>query len=484
MFRYQVIRSVSASVSGMLALLLIAGGCKKGEPLPNQRPDTHISIQAINLTGSDRLNSLVELKWWGSDADGYVKAYEFSFDQVDWILSENQDSTFLFSIDAGSDTIDIDFWVRAIDDKDERDESPAYLRIPLKNTPPLIEFDLDLIPSDTSHNLLTLTWDASDLDGDQTIEEIQLKINNSEWTSISPAINLVSIVPDNPKATGLVSSTLYLDSKTTASSIDGLIMNDTNSIYLRAIDIAGSVSTEDTVSSVYVKSQTEDLLVIGANTGSPNSFYQNNLSGLGISHDFIDFVANDAANQPRIWSPTFGLLLAQYEEVLMITNDVNFTNVQTNAEEIILEFAASSIQAYVDNGGKIMLTSSFPNGFSTGSALFGVLPVDSFSTSVGQARLPIDSLAEGIENGYPDLTCGAFISGLDPFYPSSDATPLYTAQLTKNNGWEGPNIIGAKRSNGGQTNMVLLSVELHKLDADPTAVQVLLDKIFNDEFAW
>lgn len=468
----------------MLALSFVPFSCKKGEPLANQKPETHISVEAINLTGEDRLNSLVELKWWGSDADGYIQGFEISFDQVDWTYTEEQDSTFLFAINAGSDTVDIDFWVRAVDDQDESDDSPAYLKIPLKNTPPEIEYDLDLIPSDTSYNLLTLTWSSSDLDGDQTIEEIQLKINDSEWTTIPPFVDLVTLVPEDPKATGEVGSKIYTDSKTDIGTIGGLKLNDVNSIYLRAVDIAGSFSVEDTVESVYVHSQSQDILVIGANSASPNAFYKSNLDGLGINYDFIDYVSQDAANQPRIWSPTFALLLAQYEQVMMITNDVNFTNVQTNAEEIILEFAASSIQEYVDNGGKILLTSSFPNAFSTGSALFGVLPIDSFSTSVGQARLPIDSLAIGIESGYPDLTCGAFISGLDPFYPSSDATPVYTAQLTKNNGWEGPNIIGAKRSNGGQTNMVLLSVELHKLDANPSAVQGLLDNIFNNEFAW
>ncbi|MDP4933271.1 MAG: hypothetical protein NWR30_01040, partial [Salibacteraceae bacterium] len=137
-----------------------------------------------------------------------------------------------------------------------------------------------------------------------------------------------------------------------------------------------------------------------------------------------------------------------------------------------------------DQGGKLWLNSSFPNAFSTGSALFGILPVDSLSTAQGQARLPIDSLSLG-EQGYPDLTCSAFISGLDPFYPSIDATVIYTSQLTKNNGWEGPKITGVKRKNeSGNTNFVFMSVELHKLGKDDAAMQSLFDKVLNEEFNW
>jgi len=116
--------------------------------------------------------------------------------------------------------------------------------------------------------------------------------------------------------------------------------------------------------------------------------------------------------------------------------------------------------------------------------LFGILPIDSLSTSVGQARLPIDSLAEATENGYPDLLCNTFISGLDPIYPSSDATVIYTAQITKNNDWEGPNNIGVRRQLNGNTNFVFFSVELHKINGDPTAIEALFQKVMNDEFDW
>jgi len=178
------------------------------------------------------------------------------------------------------------------------------------------------------------------------------------------------------------------------------------------------------------------------------------------------------------------LLLKQYDQVLMTANDVTFTNIQTNADEIVLEFASSAIEEYVSDGGKIFVSASFPANYDQTSALYGILPIDSFSSSVGIARLPIDSLAVTSEPTFPNLTCSSFISGLDPFYPSSDATVLYTAQLTKNNGWEGPKNIVAKRSSNGNTNFIFMSVELHKLNSDQAAMQQFFDKVFNDEFNW
>jgi len=478
-----VIRA-SLKFIGVLCALVFLGSCDKGKLKDNEPPHTSISIDSILLSGEDRLNSVVQVHWWGTDLDGVVEGFEVSLDNVNWQFTRSQDSTFLFSITAGNDTVDIDLWIRAIDDDGAVDETPAYLSIPLKNTPPEIEFQSALIPDDTSFNLVTLAWKASDLDGFDNLEAIELKINTGEWVSLSKNIEIITIVPDDASLNGTASAHLYTDSETKNEAIEGLQLNAANEFYIRARDIAGAYSIEDTISDLFVTNKTSDLLVIGANSASPNAFYKSNLTQIGQTFDFIDFVRDDAKNQPRIWSPTFSLLLQQYDAVIMYANDVTYTNAQTNAEDIILEFAATSIQEFTDGGGKLWLNSSFPNAYSTGSSLFGILPIDSFSTSDGLARLPIDSLAIGELTGYPDLTCEAFISGLDPFYPSSDADVVYTAQLTKNNGWEGPDIIAARRKLNGNTNFIMMTVELHKLNKDPAAAEDLFTHVLTQEFNW
>lgn len=468
-------------IVGLMAIAAVA--CKKGSAVDNLPPDTKISLDRINLSGENRLNSLLSLHWWGADPDGVVAGYEISLDNETWDFTERQDSTFLFSITSGSDTVDIDLWIRAIDLDGAVDPSPAYLKIPLRNTPPEAYFNKTLIPNDTAFRLVSLTWSLSDLDGIATIQSVELKVNDGEWVEISPLETVACLVPQQPSASGQVVCNVFNSNSVKLSDIQGLQLNQKNSFYIRATDIAGSKSKIDTIADLYVQRKTNDLLVIGAVGSAANGFYATNLDAVGAAYDFIDFTRENAKNQPRIWSPTLGHLLGMYDRVLINSNEQSFKNAQTNAEDILLELASTAILSYTENGGKLWISSSFPNAFSTGSALFGILPIDSFSTSAGQARFPIDSLAIG-QLGYPDLTCSAFISGLDPFYPSSDAQQIYQAQLTKNNGWEGPKVVGVRRQISGKTSFVFHSIELHKVNNDALGMEQLFAKILNDEFNW
>jgi hypothetical protein len=172
-------------------------------------------------------------------------------------------------------------------------------------------------------------------------------------------------------------------------------LNELNNIYIRNVDLAGSISVEDTLDGIYFNGQTEDLLVLGTSSALPNAFYKTQLDGIGVAFDFIDYVLEDRKNMPRVWNPSMTILLSQYDKVLIYASEDIVVNAQTKQEDIFLEFAASAIDGYINDGGKIWIVSSMPNGHSPSSALFGILPVDSLSSSPppSQARLPIDSLA-------------------------------------------------------------------------------------------
>jgi hypothetical protein len=132
----------------LVALLAMCGmGCERGEAIDNVAPETHLAVTSIERTGADRLNSKVSMSWYGTDVDGYVSGYELSLDGSTWKHSAKQDSVFLFSIPAGSDTADITLYVRAIDNQGQRDESPASLVFPLKNAPPVIPTEMKRLPA-------------------------------------------------------------------------------------------------------------------------------------------------------------------------------------------------------------------------------------------------------------------------------------------------------------------------------------------------
>ena len=136
-----VLSRLSAFVFSLLALSSLFTGCDKGSPLANIPPETSIFLTDIQLTGQNRLNSVVTMYWSGEDQDGYVTGYELSFDGTDWAFTTASDSTFSFVIPSGQDTVDIPFYVRAMDNDGDVDPEPAFLRIPLKNRPPVARFD-------------------------------------------------------------------------------------------------------------------------------------------------------------------------------------------------------------------------------------------------------------------------------------------------------------------------------------------------------
>lgn len=139
-------------------MLVLASACRKGEISRDGAPDTFISYEAINLTGQNRLNSSVRLTWYGTDADGYITGYELSLDNQNWSFTTTQDSVFLFDIPPGADSADISFFVRAIDNDGNTDETPAFLNVPLINTPPDAAFLDDRGPSDTAFIAATFFW--------------------------------------------------------------------------------------------------------------------------------------------------------------------------------------------------------------------------------------------------------------------------------------------------------------------------------------
>jgi len=85
-----VFKKTAVLFSAAVFSLLVFYGCKEDVVIGDLPPDTHISIEKIDLQGENRLNSSVYLTWFGTDKDGYVVGYEYSIDEIPLTL------TFLF----------------------------------------------------------------------------------------------------------------------------------------------------------------------------------------------------------------------------------------------------------------------------------------------------------------------------------------------------------------------------------------------------
>lgn len=458
--------------------------CDKGEKEINQAPDTQFSVDEINLSGDNRLNSVVRLSWYGKDPDGYVKAYELSYDQINWFYVTNQDSTFRFSITSNSDTVDINFYVRAIDNENLADPTPAYLRIPLKNTPPVAEFNSKLAFSDSVNIVATTSWKATDIDGNESIQNAYIKINNGQWHEIDRFKKTFSIIPDMPTQSGIGNAKIYYNSEKNpaAISLDGLNVNGNNTVYLKVKDISGAESKVDTSATFYLKGKNNDVLLIAGLSGTPATIYRNTLNNISVGYDFIDFVSNSNANLPKLWNPTFTLLLLQYDKVVFFSDDAIVFNSLSNESGMILEFAAPSFQEFANSGGKFLITTDFKTT-SNMEPIYGTLPIDTLNGKPDfGVRVFSDSAIIPANTAYPSLQPTNIADGVNTFYPTADAEVFYTAQIKAPTTWSGSKIIASARRKNGKAFQVFFSVELWEFNKSQADLNALFNQILNVEF--
>lgn len=474
----------------------------------NQAPDTFFSVESINLSGDNRLNSTVRLIWYGTDPDGYVESFQLSRDGVNWDQTQVQDSTFVFSISVGSDTADIQLFVRAIDNEGLVDPSPDELIIPIKNTIPEASFSEDLTLPDTAFLVATTEWSAFDKDGNATITDVLLSINGADWYPLNRTKNIISVVPVDASSNDTVDAFLYYGTENNPQSqlIKGLAMNDSNRFYIKAIDQAGTESKIDTSTSFYMKGKSNDFLVVGG-IPSSNDDYQDILqNGINLNYDFIDLAINNGINQPKLWNVTFKLQLLQFSKLFFYSDEELFDNTYTSQKTFILEYAIASLQEFVNAGGKYFITTTF-NWNTNIDAFTGVLPIDSVSTknygtarlygprrgdsalvtSIIQDRSLPDSLWVRDTANFPNLTTQeAAISGVGVFkINSSDTEVIYTGQISdgaNTNEWPDTKIVASGRKLNGKFNQVFFSIQLSDLRGNPTNLNRLFDRIINVEF--
>jgi len=478
--------------NGIKSFLLIGlipffmNSCKEDQPVDPVPPDTFLSIEKIDLQGDNRLNSSVRLSWYGTDIDGYIIRYEYSTDEENWFPTTTRDSVFKFPIEAGKDSTDISFFIRSVDNDEQTDPSPAFLNIPLKNSPPTVEFEQETFPGDTSFGVITFRWSYDDPDGIQTVTNAYLKVNEGSWYELDRSQVLVSLRSKQPKSTSVVDAEVFYgtDLKAESTAIQGWNNKGENTFYLKVVDLAGSESGIDTSTIVFNKNQTSDLLLINGQPGNVNEIYRKLISKVYVDgYDAIDFASKAGENQPVFWNPTFSLLTEMYDKLLFNTDQSLFANRLTGQSANLLEFAAPVMQNYTDQGGKSFVTTSFPAGFDPVD-IRGAFPVDSLSRTSGQAVIEPDSTAYPLDSEYPVLQPQNLVLGVDPFVPTIDSKPFYKAQLRKFGAWKGNDVIGATREEAGKTKQVFFSVELYRLNKDPQALEKLFDRVLNTDFNW
>jgi hypothetical protein len=469
-----------------MAVIFIFEGCKKGEKKENQAPETLVVPREINVSGDRSLITKVHLFWMGTDPDGLVAGYEISVENGPVFFTEKSDSTFLFSIPVGSRYASVEVRIRARDNAGLYDPTPAVLRIPLKNSDPFAEFDTKFSSRDSALGVISLFWIADDPDGTDNLKSIQLKANNGNWITLDRNLRELHLVPQSGAA-GVTRAKLYKDGSTAlAEELDGLLIGDTNTLYLRAVDLANASGTTDTLRRLYLREKKGDLLYVsGDNTAF--GFYNGVIKDVYPNFDILDLARDNGALQPAKWDPGFDLLIAQYDKVVFTTDNKSYPNAATGASNRLFESTAKSFLSYFNSGGKLFCIGflSVDTTLGPNSPVFGAFPMERVSYSTGNVRLKNSNPALiSKATGYPDFASNQISSKIIPFYPTSDATVLYTGDLDKRGGWTGPENLGAKRGIGGNTSQVFISVYLYDFAHEGTKLRQLFDHVLNIEFNW
>ncbi len=303
--------------------------------LPNQSPRTYFWI--IPDTGIATGISKQVLRWWGEDPDGFVTGYIVAIvpnlttipnpDTLQYFYTKKTDSLinfplrqvhqiFLVSIRSIDNTFDVIlpegaliklyphcYWDKNnnnIFDADDielptlmsaLDLKGAKQKFPIKNSPPTLLYVPDEAdpmvyaePPKVTFTVASFSWKGKDIDDDETIVSYRISLNDSAFTSpvtVSSSITTITLAVPRSRsdgATTVVDADVLIGTSPnliTIGRLSGLRLNDTNKLYVQAIDIAGDRSEILRFPSKnrtwYVKKPKGKLLVVADYIGGGDS---------------------------------------------------------------------------------------------------------------------------------------------------------------------------------------------------------------------
>jgi hypothetical protein len=494
----------------------------------HQAPDTHLSLMPDNEISQQA--SKVSLHWWGDSPDGLVIGYYISWNDKDWSFTTKNDSSIAFPL-KGADT-SYAFQVVAVNgygngkwdesilykpggensksmtyslgaepyvdannngkyDEGEKftdigqiDPSPAYLKLPLKNSAPVISFAKDKADKtvelpDTTFTVASIGWDASDLDGDETIVKYYIALNDTmQKIEIPGTTRFITLKADLSGNGNTADCFVYIGGSVTtpySKKLTNLKLNGENKFYIYAVDMAGATSKKISLPEAdnkkwFVKKPKGDILIIDDYGTVDNSakFYSKILDSLGLNgkYDNLEF----KNNVPHYITPMLIETMKLFKAVIWYSDN-----------NPSIEIAQTSVRAYTQYGGKILMSMGFPPEIDQISGgLNDFLPIESISSDNTlikkiKPNTVIEPSTTAMLSHYPLLKVDSenFIAYVRTYGLSIGATALYNLTTTS-----GTACIGFKNYS---SNLVFLGLPLHRCNGAGTAKQ-FLNKVLSEEF--
>lgn len=466
-------------ITGCLFLLSLAlFGCKKefeGDRTDLGIPETYMMVDSIYRSGDTRYTTTVEAHWWASITTGFIKGYEVSTDNMQtWSYTTKQSGTFLLTLPSGSDTANIRIYVRAISSTGNVDPTPAGTTFPVRNTPPAISLDFSTGQRASAFPAYRFNWVLSDIDGLADIDHVDVGLNDTviNTLQLSSSVTGASFIGERNNGTFTGKYFVYANNQTNplSTKLAGGLMNDTNRIYLRAVDRSGSRSAW-VVAKIYVRTPQSGILFINdynSNKNAVTNFYSNRLNNLGAPYNTYDVVRSLVDEFPAdafTTTKTFEF----FNRIVWATEDPTRS----------LGTAQTATIPFFNNGGKIFMVAEIPNDVALDASFFSFTPIEKLVDNPGRSfRMATGDQVYGY-NDWPVLKATGIITYPRPFFTYTTSSGLFTydslarADL-KSFGpggapaWTGPSNVMSKRINTqrGKPDFVTMTVPMHLLNGN------------------
>lgn len=514
-------------IVGLLAIAGLFFSCSEhvsDNPIGNQKPETKLFLEPTEGTQLRPQSSRLTVHWWGDDPDGLVVGYYFKWVGIndDWQFASKNDSTFNLPVQTTDTTFT--FRVKAVDnhgngrydtevtregvnygaepftdknnngswdegepyvDLGEFDDTPAELEFPLYNSIPEVSWKENFVLPDTTLPVITVAWNATDLDGEESIRSIDISANDtSDYVSLPGNTRLVTLRPKNLNDNN-PEYEILLDGQPTEvfeETLTGLQFNSENKLYIRAMDIAGATSNiieaPDTSFGWYINKPRGELLLIDdfmttsdTEDKSINVFYKNAFSSIDGGNfqgkfELLDLEKTDL--------PYINLTLLETMKFFEYT--YWYSSNEPDLSLIASIMTGENAQEFYN--GKIAFSMTFAGGLDfTLADLQTFLPVDDVEmknvTPVMFAGAEVNPVDEN--SGYPPLVTNGTVTSVRTFAPNTvRADSVYNLNSDPKNG----NIAFINN----EKTLFFIGLPLNYCNGGDKNVIPLLEKLYVEDF--
>jgi len=478
-------------------------------PAGNKPPDTSIALFPDSTIAPQP--SRLTVAWWGDDPDGLIVGFYYTWDGITWTFTDKNE--ILFSLQIGATDTIYEFKISSADNGgngiyDDQvfqngitfgpepfvdsnndgiwnngekffdigliDPSPASLNFPLKNTAPTIEWNsLSTLPQE-SYPVMSFGWNADDLDGIGTILKINIALNDTtdsnNIVALDGSVRTITLRTKEFNSQYPLMEILIegIETNIFSEKLPGLKLDDNNQFYVQAVDISGAtssfISLPDTGKTWFVRKPKGEILIMDdyATSDGAAAFYDSMMDSLGLNskYDVYDYLHQ----KPPYTNVTFLQTIKLFKYVLWYSDN-----------NPSLDLATSSVQTFIDAGGKIVFSMQFPQTVDP-VLLEGFLPINADTIYTKTSLLPNTLISADLtDSDYPSLITTTSLFRIKSFSLNPNgAIPIY---YFPNNELKG--FIGFFNNS---KSLFFYGLPLNKSNGGAANVKSLLSKIFFEDF--